>query len=129
MKKAFCLILVLAGVLALGSLAGQVEAVAGNLDVAASPAVLNLRSAGGATSLHTDVAASAVRAVTLKVDGIEVTDFRTFADARGQLVVRVDIDLIKDLVACPSATFALAVNTGNGDLSGTDTIRVIDVGR
>ena len=128
LEPALRLILVAAALLAFGALAGQADA-AGNIVVQASPAVLNLNSAGGTVSLHTDVDYSAVNSVKLSLDGQAVTQFGTFADARGDLVVRCDIQLIKGMVSCPSATFDLDVLTDDGLRSGTDTIKVINVGR
>ena len=54
----------------------------------------------------------------------------TFADDRGDLVVKCNIDIVKGMVTVDEeATFVLEVDTDDGPYSGTDTIAVIDRGK
>jgi len=98
------------------------------IEVVVSPNVLNLQSNGGSVSLHTDINYNLVDGVELEVEGY-FPEIRTFADDRGDLVVKCDIDTIKGMVSEGTATFNLTVDTTYGVYLGTDTIEVISRGR
>ena len=118
------LVTLLAVVLTTGALAEDTIEVV----VVVSPNVLNLNSNGGSVSLHTDIdyAVVVVGGVELYVGGDLVKPIWTFADLRGDLVVKCNIDIVKDMVDVGEATFVLKGTTTNGtSYSGTDTIAVI----
>ena len=100
-----------------------------SIDVVVSPNVLNLESFGGSVSLHTDIAYRLVEDAALTVNGIEVLPISTFADDRGQLVVKCSmatVEAIVEMVEPGEATFDLTVTGTDGlTYSGTDTIKVI----
>ena len=99
------------------------------IEVVVSPNVLNLKSNGGSVSLHTDIRYALVLDAELYVEGQLVEPISTFADDRGDLVVKCNLDKVKDMVAVGEATFVLEVTTQDGLYSGTDTIRVIARGK
>ena len=99
------------------------------IEVVVSPNVLNLRSNGGSVSLHTDIRYALVLDAKLYVEDQLVERISTFADDRGDLVVKCNLDTVKGMVAVGEATFVLEVETQNGLYSGTDTIRVIARGK
>lgn len=118
-------VLVVALVLVVG-VAGGALAEEGTIDVVVSPNVLNLESYGGSVSLHTDIAYGLAEEIGLTVNGTEVPSFSTFADNRGQLVVKCDLETIKGMVQVGEATFVLSVVGGDGvAYSGSDMIEVI----
>ena len=98
------------------------------IEVVVSPNVLNLQSNGGSVSLHTDINYNWVDGVELEVEG-NFPETSIFADDRGDLVVKCEIDTIKSMVLEGTATFNLTVDTTYGIYFGTDTITVIDRGR
>ena len=129
------MMLVVAVLVLLGSLAG-VALAEGDIVVQVSPNVLNLQSKGGSLSLHTDLDFDSAEGVVLTVDdtvddtvgddGQVVPDIETFADACGNLVVKADLDTIKEMVAdLDEAKFELTVETPDGTYVGSDTIDVI----
>jgi hypothetical protein len=99
------------------------------IEVVVSPNVLNLNSNGGSVSLHTDIGYALVIDAELYVEGQRVEQISTFADSRGDLVVKCNLDTVKSMVAVGEATFVLEVDTQNGPYSGTDTITVISRGQ
>ena len=99
------------------------------IEVVVSPNVLNLKSNGGSVSLHTDIRYALVSDAELYVEGQLVEPISTFADDRGDLVVKCNLDKVKDMVAVGEATFVLNATTQDGLYSGTDTIRVIARGK
>ena len=99
------------------------------IEVVVSPNVLALNSIGGSVSLHTDISYSLVKdedmSLTVNEEGIDITS--TFADDRGDLVIKCDIDELKEMVSEETtATFVLTIGTdGDGDkYTGTDEIRI-----
>jgi hypothetical protein len=118
--------LALALVTAVVAVSASAQAAA--LDMAVSPSTLNLASNGGCVSIHAEIRYSAVERVELYVNGTEVSELTTFADDRGELVVRCDLDMIKAMVSEGLATFDLTAHTQDGTYTGTDTIRVINRG-
>ena len=117
------LVTLLAVVLTTGALAEDTIEVV----VVVSPNVLNLNSNGGSVSLHTDIdyAVVVVDGVELYVEDQLVEQIWTFADDRGDLVVKCNIDIVKGMVVVGEATFDLEVTTEDGTSFGTDTIAVI----
>lgn len=98
------------------------------IEVVVSPNVLNLESNGGSLSLHTNIGYAWVTNVLLQVEGYP-TEIYTFADDRGDLVVKCDIEVVKGIVSEGEATFDLTVYTEGPTYFGTDTIDVISRGR
>jgi|GEM_PF-1837836 len=96
------------------------------INVMVSPNTLALNSSGGSVSLHADINYNLVEGTSLTVDGEELTILFTFADDRGDLVVKCSIDELKGMVSAGTEEllFVLTVETENGDLTGNDTIRV-----
>ncbi len=97
-----------------------------NLEFVVSPNMLALNSNGGSVSLHADINYSLVEGTSLTVDGEDFPIAYTFADDRGDLVVKCNIDTLKSVIpeGAAEAVFALTVETASGVLSGTDTIGV-----
>ncbi len=124
------LVTLLAAVLTTGALAEDNN---NTIEVVVSPNVLNLNSNGGSVSLHTDIdyAVVVVDGVELYVEDQLVEQIWTFADDRGDLVVKCNIDIVKGMVdvRLGEATFRLEVVTESGQYIGTDTIAVIDRGK
>ena len=118
------LVTLLAAVLTTGALAEDNN---NTIEVVVSPNVLNLNSNGGSVSLHTDIdyAVVVVDGVELYVEDQLVEQIWTFADDRGDLVVKCNIDIVKGMVVVGEATFDLEVTTEDGTSFGTDTIAVI----
>ena len=122
-KWAMALLVVLAVLVGLASGALAQE---DSIEVVVSPNVLNLQSFGGSVSLHTDMPYRLVQSLVLSVNGVEVIPSATFADDRGQLVVKCSMADMKEMVEPGEAIFDLAVTGTDGiTYSGTDTIRVI----
>jgi len=93
-----------------------------------SPHVLNLDSYGGSVSLHTNIGYSTVLVVDLTVQGVqEFPILGTFADNRGELVVKCSVETVKDL-DLGAATFVLTLESSvDGTIIHTaeDTITII----
>ena len=103
-----------------------------NIDVIASLNVLNLESSGGVFTIHADIKYDTDLNVKVylnnSLDSVSVSS--TFADSRGDQVVKCDILDVKEIVTEGSATIKLSVYTKDGVLySGTDTIDVISKGK
>jgi len=125
-KWATTLVVVLMLVAGLATVALAEEQEEGLIDVVVSPNVLNLESYGGSVSLHTDIAYGLVEEASLTVNDAEVDYFWTFADSRGQLVVKCSLTTIMGMVEVGEATFVLTVQGKDGiTYSGTDLIEVI----
>jgi len=108
---------------------GTVMAAEDNITIQVSPNVINLSSNGGSFSIHAEIGYSLVEDQSLEVNGTPVAIFDTFADYRGELVVKCNIDTVKDLLDTGDATFVLTVYTTDAEYTGTDIIRVIDCGK
>ena len=108
-------------------LSGAILADDNSIEVVASPNVLALNSIGGSVSLHTDISFSLVENISLTVNGEDMPITGTFADDRGNLVIKCDIDTLKEMVSEETtAVFELTVSTESSDeYTGTDTIRVV----
>lgn len=98
------------------------------IEVVVSPNVLNLESNGGSVSLHTNIRYTWVTDVELEIEGY-LPEIYTFADNRGDLVVKCNIETVKSIVSEGEATFELTVYTEGGTYFGTDTINVINRGK
>jgi hypothetical protein len=120
---------VLAALFFLGAICFSVPADAGTVEIQVSPNTINLKSNGGVFSIHAVISYSSVTQVELSVDGQNVSEFTTFADDRGELVVRCSLEKIKSMISEGTATFVLVVHTASDTHTGTDTIRVIDRGK
>ena len=97
------------------------------IEVVVSPNVLALNSIGGSVSLHADISYDLVKgenmSLTVNDDPLPITS--TFADDRGDLVVKCDIDELKERVSEETtATFVLTIGTDGDNYIGTDTIRI-----
>jgi len=113
------------------------------LEIQVSPHTLNLASNGGTFSIHADVNYSSVAEVALTVEEailivnhtVEVEDGEpapcyTFADDRGDLVVKCNLETVKGMVSAGEATFELEVLTDDGmTYMGENTIDVISRGK
>jgi hypothetical protein len=101
------------------------------IDIEVSPHVLNTESKGGSISIHTNFPYSVpVEDTTVTVEGEDIEVLATFLDSRGALVVKCDIDDVKDsdaVVLDADNTFVLTCNYNDDVYMGTDTIYVICV--
>ena len=115
----------LAGVLTTAALAED------DIKIVVSPKTLNLKSLGEDMVIHTDIPYSLVMSVEdvkdvkVSVNGDSIDVVSTFADDRGDLVIKCDRQEVKDLVSAGDATFVASITTEAGVLTGEDTIRVI----
>ncbi len=110
----------LAGVLTTGVLAEG-----GVIEMVVSPSTLNLGSKGGVISIHADIAYASVTGVSVAVNGTPIPHLYTFADSRGDLVIKCSLELVKGLVSTGTATFQASIFTDAGEWSGEDVIPVI----
>ena len=92
------------------------------VEMVVSPNVLNLESNGGSVSLHVDIGYSQDYELELEVNSQPLPIASTFADDRGDLVIKCDMATVKDMVDVGEATFDLTIDD---TYTGTDTIRVI----
>ena len=93
------------------------------ITITVSPQTLVLGSQGEWVTVHADIAYSRVDAVTLLLNGVEVSV--TKSDANGSLVAKFELDSVKDIVGPPEATFVLEGLTHDGTpFAGSDTVRV-----
>jgi len=123
----------LVGVVALGLLVGMLvggvgvrqEALAAEtVAIVVSPSTIYMGSLGEVVTVHAEIPYSTVDRATLYFNGIEVKS--TFADSRGDLVVKFNLADVKAKIAPPSATLTLSGTTKDGvPFAGTDTIRVV----
>jgi hypothetical protein len=93
-----------------------------------SPNVVNLLSQGTWVTVHAEIPYSTVdvQTATVTLDGIEAVS--TFADDRGDLVAKFDLDTVKSKLLPGTATLVLSGMTKEGkSFSGTDSIKVIKV--
>jgi len=112
-----CLALTLA--IGIGPAAAQTM----TIDIQVSPATIVISSLGECLTIHTDIALSKVDRSSVTLNGLY--PYAVFADARGQLVAKFDLDQVKAIVAPPSATMTLTGTTTDGTpLTGTDTVPV-----
>jgi len=106
------------------ALSGAVLADDNSVEVMVSPNVLAINSNGGSVSLHADISYYQVTGTSLTVNGLDIPILNTFADDRGDLVVKCSIAELKDMVSEETAIFELTVSTVDSEYIGIDTIRV-----
>lgn len=101
-----------------------------------SPNVINLDSNGGSFSIHTNIPYSTVIDVSLLAvladsDIVTIPIYGTFADDRGDLVVKCIIGEVKELISEGNTIFELTVSTSISGEPTTydDTVRVISCGK
>ena len=113
------------------SLTTVVFAQENTVDVQLSPNTISLNSIGGVISLHVDINYSLVVTEDLELvlnEEFPIDILYTFADDRGDLVIKCSIDEVKELVSVSegTATFDLTVvTTGGTTYTGTDSARVV----
>lgn len=96
--------------------------------IVVSPNVINLRSQAVWVTVHAEIDYSAVVGATVTLDGIPVVS--TFADDRGDLVAKFNSADIKGIVQPGMVTLTLSGTTKDGgSFSGSDTIKVVDIGK
>jgi hypothetical protein len=113
----------LAGALTTAALADD-----NTIEMVVSPNTLNLGSEGGVIRIHADIDYDSVADVVVKVEGTSIDVLNTFADSRGDLVIKCNLEFVKTVVEVEDADTATFVATipANGDVySGEDTIPVI----
>ncbi|KPL05317.1 hypothetical protein AMJ85_11980 [candidate division BRC1 bacterium SM23_51] len=94
-----------------------------SIDITVSPSTLALDSEGVWVTVHTDIAYSEVAGSTLKLNGIDVA--WTKADARGDLVAKFSLDLVKEIVQPPQAELTLTGFCKDGTaIEGSDIVGV-----
>ena len=96
-----------------------------------SPNVINLDSKGGSFSIHTNIPFSIVQDVSLSADGNIIPISATFADDRGDLVVKFN-PRNEDggyLISVGDVTFELTVSSYSGLTTYYDIVRVISCGK
>lgn len=106
------------------AVSGTILADDNSIEVVVSPNVLAINSNGGSVSLHADIKYSLVEETSLTVNGLDMPIAYTFADDRGDLVVKCDISILKGMVSEGTATFELTVGTADVEYTGIDTIKV-----
>ena len=96
------------------------------VEVTVSPNMLALNSAGGSVSLHADISYSLVEGTSLTVDGENLPVLYTFADDRGDLVVKCSIDTLKGMVDADDEEllFILTIVTADVEINASDTIGI-----
>lgn len=99
------------------------DAGGGEVTIQVSPATIALRSSGHDLTVHADLPFGVVDSGSLTLDGLAATG--SFADDRGDLVVKFDLDAVKQRVAPPSARLTLYGSEIDGTpFQGSDTVRV-----
>ena len=83
-----------------------------DIDIQVSPNVIVLRSQTHALTIHTTIEMSAVGAGTVLLNET-ITPTSTYADDRGFLVTKFDIDDVKSLVSTPAETLTLILTKQN----------------
>ena len=101
----------------------------GDLPIYVGPSTICLSAPCTCVTIHATVPAADVIEAAVKVNETVVTIVDTFADNRGNLVVKLAFaDVVAALGAppSPSATISLTVALAGGDLSGVATVRVTE---
>jgi len=97
------------------------------MSVTVAPSVLVLSAPTEWITIHTDMPLASVDRSSLVVttNGVGVPITTVKADARGQMVLKIDQADVDPFVAPPSATFVVVGSTTAGlTFEGSDTIRV-----
>ena len=103
--------------------AGHAETM--EINIIVQPKTIVIASENEWLTVHTNIALTAVDTGSIMINDIAVS--WTKADAKGQLVAKFDIDVIKASVTAPEATFVLTGVTKAGvPFTGTDTVPVND---
>lgn len=93
-----------------------------------APNMLVISSMGNKVTIHSNIPAGTVNVSTLElsIDGIgSLTPISTFADARGQLVAKFDMEEVKGIVNVPSTELTLTgVYFEGGTFTASDVIEV-----
>ncbi len=93
-----------------------------------APNVLVISSQGTKVTIHSNIPAGTVNVSTLglSIDGAgSLIPISTFADARGQLVAKFDMEEVKGIVNVPSTVLTLAgIYFDGGSFSASDVIDV-----
>ena len=95
------------------AICGNLSACTGEkaMEITVSPNVLNIESGGGAFTIHTDIKYDTNLDVKVYLNNrYSVPVLSTFADSRGELVVRCDISDVKEIVSEGPATVKLTVD-------------------
>lgn len=122
---AVCLVLMVAAGSGLCARTGK-DGGEGDFEMYVAPNVIVKSAPCLWVTIHTEVSESAVDGVSVTVDGSEITDLHTYADSRGNLVVKLKFD---DVIACtspPDATFVLTLLVDGEILEATATAQVND---
>ena len=96
----------------------------GEFAIYVSPGTIAKSASCTWVTIHTSVAFGSVQAVSADVNGANVEVARTFADDRGNLVVKLRFQDVVVLVDPPSATVALTVVVDGDILGSATTVRV-----
>jgi type IV secretory pathway protease TraF len=97
-----------------------------DIGIQVSPNVIVLRSQTHALTIHTTIKMSAVASGTVVLnDAIAPTS--TYADDRGYLVAKFDMDDVKGIVSAPTEILTLTGTTTDGEtFQGSETVQVKD---
>ena len=103
------------------------------LDIQVAPSTINKQSCGGSFSIHTDVPYSLAIGkepgvlVFVQVDGVELSCGMK-PDACGNLVLKANLDTVKEMIDPPSAEVTVTADFVDGPSEvASETISVIDV--
>jgi len=107
----------------LGARSGQ-DGGEGDFEIYVAPSVIVKSAPCPCVTIHTEVKYRVVTAVSATVDGAAVAVTGTFADSRGNLVVKLGFDEVAALVDAPSATVGLELVAGGEALAAAETVGV-----
>ena len=115
-------------------LVGAAAVLAGDttqISIKVSPHVIVMRSPTDQLTVHTNIPYRTVDRYSVELvvepNGGSLNPLRTFADDRGNLVAKFDLDVVKGMVSPPDATFTLGGNTTSGArFEGSETVQVKD---
>ena len=96
----------------------------GDFAIYVAPGTIAKSAACNWVTIHTDVPFGSVEAAAVAVDGNSVSVAATFADDRGNLVVKLRFAEVAGQVEAPSATIELTVAVGGNELSASETVSV-----
>ena len=107
-------------------LAGAIQ-----ISIKVSPHIIVMRSPTDRLTVHTNIPFSTVNRGSVELivepNGASLNALTTFADDRGNLVAKFDLDVVKGMVAAPSATLTLGGYTTSGArFEGSETVQVKD---
>jgi hypothetical protein len=101
------------------------------ISIKVSPHVIVMRSPTAQLTVHTNIPYGTVdrNSVELGIEpnGGSLNPLRTFADDRGNLVAKFDLDVVKTMVSADYATFTLGgYTTSEARFEGSETVQVKD---